>query len=94
MMDAVAAFKVLSGEDAGSRDYIARFAGAASAPSAPTGAGSSLTLEDAVARGLEGDAGRLAKAAIQTQDELSLVEGRPLALIHIGRCRRCYGCSQ
>ena len=85
MMDAVAAFKVLSGEDAGSRDYIARFAGAASAPSAPTGAGSSLTLEDAVARGLEGDAGRLAKAALQTQDELSLVEGRLIpALDRVG----------
>ncbi|MDE7171005.1 MAG: homocysteine S-methyltransferase family protein [Oscillospiraceae bacterium] len=77
MMDAVAAFKVLSGEDAGSRDYIARFADAApAAKAAPTKAGASLTLEDAIIRGLEGDAGRLAKEALQTQDELSLVEGR------------------
>ena len=74
MMDAVAAFKVLSGEDAGSRAYIARFADApAQAVPAPAGA---LTLEEAVARGLEGDAGRLAREALRTQDELSLVEHR------------------
>ncbi|MDE6260500.1 MAG: homocysteine S-methyltransferase family protein [Oscillospiraceae bacterium] len=77
MMDAVAAFKVLSGEDAGSRDYIARFADAApAAKTAPAAPGKGLTLEDAIIRGLEGDAGRLAKEALQSQDELSLVEGR------------------
>ena len=76
IMDAVAAFKVLSGEDAGSRDYIARFAGAAPVPSAHAAGGSSLTLEDAIARGLEGDAGKLAREALKTQDELSLVERR------------------
>ena len=74
MMDAVAAFKVLSGEDAGCRAYIARFAEAASAQAAPKA--SALTLEEAVARGLEGDAGRLAKEALKTQDGLSLVENR------------------
>ena len=86
MMDAVAAFKVLSGEDAGSRDYIARFADAAPpAKAAPTKAGASLTLEDAIIRGLEGDAGRLAKEALQTQDELSLVEQRLIpALDRVG----------
>ena len=77
MMDAVAAFKVLSGEDAGSRDYIARFADATpAAKAAPAAPGKGLTLEDAIIRGLEGDAGRLAKEALQNQDELSLVEGR------------------
>ena len=76
MMDAVAAFKVLSGEDGGCRDYIARFADAAPQSAAPAGKSASLTLEDAIARGLEGDAGRLAKEALLSQDELSLVEGR------------------
>lgn len=75
MMDAVAAFKVLSGEDAGCRDYVARFADAAPAPAAPAQAGG-LTLEEAVVRGLEGDAGRLAREALNTQDGLSLVEQR------------------
>ena len=76
IMDAVAAFKVLSGEDAGSREYIARFAGTASAPGASAAGGASLTLEDAIARGLEGDAGKLAREALSSQDELSLVEQR------------------
>ena len=85
MMDAVTAFKVLSGEDGGCRDYIARFAGAASAPSAPAGGGSSLNLEETVIRGLEGDAGRLAWEALQSQDELSLVEQRLIpALDRVG----------
>ena len=85
VMDAVAAFKVLSGEDAGSRAYIARFANAASAAPAPGGNSPSLTLEDAIARGLEGDAGRLAREALASQDEMSLVEGRLIpALDRVG----------
>ena len=85
MMDAVAAFRVLSGEDAGCRDYIARFADAVPAPSAPAGTVPSLTLEDAIARGLDGDAGKLAREALQSQDELSLVERRLIpALDRVG----------
>ena len=84
MMDAVAAFKVLSGEDLGCRAYIARSADAAPL-SAASGAAPSLTLEEAVARGLEGDAGRLAREALQSQDELSLVEERLIpALDRVG----------
>ncbi len=85
MMDAVAAFKVLSGEDGGCRGYIARFANAAPADRPAPGPSASLTLEEAVIRGLEGDAGRLAKEALQTQDELSLVEQRLIpALDRVG----------
>ena len=77
IMDAVAAFKALSGEDAGCRGYIARCAGASPAQAAVPAAGApSLTLEDAIARGLEGDAGRLAREALESQDEMSLVEQR------------------
>jgi len=84
MMDAVAAFKVLSGEDAGCRAYIARSADAAP-QAAPAAQGASLTLEDAVARGLEGDAGRLAREALRSQDGLSLVEQRLIpALDRVG----------
>ena len=76
MMDAVAAFRVLSGEDGECRDYIARFAGAP-APAAPVPGGSgNLTLDDAIVRGLRADAGRLAKEALAQEDELSLVERR------------------
>ena len=72
MMDAVAAYKVLSGEDSECRNYIARFAGSTAA--APAVSSSSLTLEDAIMRGLKTDAGKLAKLALQEKDELALVE--------------------
>ena len=73
IMDAVAACRVLSGEDAGCRDYIARFADASAARPVPAG---TLTLEEAIARGLRGDAARLAREALETEDGLVLVERR------------------
>ncbi len=77
MMDAVAAFRVLSGEDDGCRAYVARFAGE-SAPAAPAvpAADGGLTLEEAVIRGLRADAARLARAALETEEPLSLVNNR------------------
>ncbi len=72
MMYAIAAHRVLSGEDAGCRDYVARFANTAAAPvpAAPT----AMTLEEAIIRGLKGDASRLAKEALETATGLALVE--------------------
>ena len=72
MMDAIAAFRVLSGEDAECRNYVSRFAGA-TAPVAPVSSGT-LTLEDAIMRGLGADAAKLARTALETEEELSLVE--------------------
>ncbi|MBE7002991.1 MAG: homocysteine methyltransferase, partial [Ruminococcaceae bacterium] len=84
LMDAVAAYRVLSGEDEGCRAYVERFANyeppRASAPApaaaaknaAPAGA---LTLAEAVERGLRAEAAALAKEALQTETELSLVDG-------------------
>ena len=73
MMDAVAAFKVLSGEDAGCRVYVDRFANAAEPAAAPA-ATSAMTLEESIIRGLKGDAARLAKAALAEFTGLELVE--------------------
>ena len=73
MMDAVAAFRCLSGEDRDCRAYVERLAGAPAAPAAPP-CGSSLTLEDAIVRGLKADAGRLAREALEREGEMSLVE--------------------
>jgi len=73
MMDAVAAFRVLSGEDVQCRAYVERFAGAAETARPATG-GESLTLEDAILRGLKADAARLAKAALETESGMALVE--------------------
>ena len=83
LMDAVAAFRVLSGEDVQCRAYIDRFAESdAPAPSS----GGTMTLEDAVMRGLKAEAGKLAKAALETTDELSLVENHLIpALDKVGK---------
>ena len=84
MLDAVAAFRALSGEDAQCRAYVERFAGADTAP-APVKPGQDMTLEDAILRGLKGDAGRLARQALEAEDGLSLVEGRLIpALDRVG----------
>ena len=72
MMDAIAAHRVLSGEDAGCRAYVERFANAA--PNMPAASASVMTLEDAIIRGLKGDAAKLAKAALAAQSGLELVE--------------------
>ena len=84
MMDAVCAFRVLSGEDEQCRAYVERFAGdAEKKPAAPGPEG--LTLEDAIVKGLQGDAGRLAREALETQAELELVEKRLIpALDRVG----------
>lgn len=84
MLDAVAAFRALSGEDAQCRAYVEHFAGADAAP-APVQPGQDMTLEDAILRGLKGDAGRLARQALEAEDGLSLVEGRLIpALDRVG----------
>ena len=74
MMDAVAAFRVLSGEDKQCRAYVERFAGAPASPAPAAGARQEMTLEDAIVRGLRSDAARLAKLALESENELALVE--------------------
>jgi 5-methyltetrahydrofolate--homocysteine methyltransferase len=83
-MDAVAAFRVLSGEDVQCRAYIDRFSQApAAAPIAP--AAQELTLDDAILRGLKAEAGKLARSLLETESELSLVEGHLIpALDRVG----------
>ena len=84
MMDAVYAYRVLSGEDRESRAYIGRFADLPAAPAA-SAVGEDLTLEQAVIRGLKGDAGRLARAALETEEPLSIVANRLIpALDQVG----------
>ena len=85
IMDAVAAFRVLSGEDEACAAYVERFGSeaalaaekqrAAAVSSAPTAKAAAVTnLDDAIIRGLKADAARLAKEALATENELSLVE--------------------
>ncbi len=96
LMDAVAAFRVLSGEDAACAAYIERFAGWEPPKSGAAGAApvkketvaqsaAALTLDDAIARGLKAEAAALAKEALLTETELSIVDGRLIpALDRVG----------
>ncbi len=76
MMDAIHAFRVLSGEDEGCGAYVERFAQAAPAAPAPdSGAGEEFTLAQAILKGRRGEAGRLAQEALERMEPLALVEG-------------------
>lgn len=75
MLDAIAAFRVLSGEDAGCREYVDRFAAAPAAAIRNAECGMrNCDLSDAIYRGLKADASRLAKAALVAEPALTLVE--------------------
>ena len=84
MMDAIRAFRALSGEDEGCGAYVERFAQTQAAPvqaAAPT----QMTLGEAIFRGLSGDAGRLAREALESREPLALVEGELIpALDRVG----------
>ena len=73
IMDAIAARRVLTGEDDSCRMYIDRFAGAA-ADAKVAVAAPEMTLSDAIRRGLKKEAARLTEAALGTRDEMELVE--------------------
>ena len=75
IMDAVAAFRVLSGEDESCQRYVARFASVVPTPSSPASQSRTLHLTEAIIRGLKADAARLAKEALTSATGLELVEG-------------------
>ena len=95
LMDAVAAFRVLSGEDAACGAYVERFAGweppkpGTAAPAAKAAAAASAgtgdALQDAIIRGLRAEAAALAKEALRTETEITLVDGHLIpALDRVG----------
>ncbi len=85
IMDAVATFRVLSGEDVDSAAYIDRFANAepaAAAAAAPV----QLDLETAVARGLKAECAQLTAQLLETQDPLAIINERLIpALDQVGK---------
>jgi len=74
MMDAVAAFRVLSGEDEGCRVYVERFATTEGIRNLEFGI-RNLDLQDAIVRGLKAEAAKIARAMLEAEPALSLVEG-------------------
>ena len=72
IMDAVASFRVLSGEDQNSAAYIDRFAAHGEKKPAVQ-AESAMSIADAVLRGLGGETARLTVKALMEKDELSVI---------------------
>lgn len=79
IMNSIAAFRVLNGEDTACAAYVTRFAQASSASAssaapATVSTAPTMTLDEAIVRGLKGDAARLAQAALTEQAGLTIVE--------------------
>lgn len=72
IMDAVAAFRVLSGEDTGGAGYIRRFS--AQPETKQTAEKPALSLADAIARGLKKETAALTAAALAEMSELEVVD--------------------
>ena len=71
VMDAVASFRVLSGEDVSAEGFIRRFADAAPAEMSKPAA--SMSLADAVMRGLRDETAALTGKALETMGEMDVV---------------------
>ncbi len=71
VMDAVASFRVLSGEDVSAEAYIRRFADAA--PTEASKPAAAMSLGDAVMRGLRGETAALTEKALETMGEMDVV---------------------
>ncbi len=73
IMDAVATFKVLSGEDVDSAAYIERFANATPSAPASSTAPSGMDIDTAVAKGLKDECARLTRELLTSKTELEII---------------------
>ena len=73
VMNAIAACRVLSGEDADSKAYIDRFAAQPENRTPAAAPESGMSLDDAILRGLGAETARLTVKALMERDELSVI---------------------
>ncbi|MBR5288693.1 MAG: homocysteine S-methyltransferase family protein [Clostridia bacterium] len=74
VMNAISACRVLSGEDGGCMQYIARHAQKKEAAVSSAAASVQVTIGEAIEKGLRREAGELARELLKTRDPLELVE--------------------
>ncbi|MCD8341983.1 MAG: homocysteine S-methyltransferase family protein [Clostridiales bacterium] len=85
MMDAVAAYRVLSGEDRDCAAYIARFTGGEAAPAAMAPSPAAMDLDTAISKGLKEECARLTEALLREEDAMDIVNQRLIpALDRVG----------
>ena len=74
VMDAVASFRVLSGEDRDSEAYIRRFAAAESEPKKTTPApGKDMSLADCILRGLKSETAAITRRELEGRSEMDVI---------------------
>ena len=74
VMDAVASFRVLSGEDRDSEAYIRRFAAAESESKKTTPApGKDMSLADCILRGLKAETASITRQELETRSEMDVI---------------------
>ena len=74
VMDAVASFRVLSGEDRDSEAYIRRFAAAESESKKTTPApGKDMSLADCILRGLKAETASITRRELETRSEMDVI---------------------
>lgn len=72
IMDAIASFKALSGEDVSCENYIARFSQVEEAPKDP-GISSEMTIEKAILKGMKKETRELTRIQLETRSEMEVV---------------------
>ena len=83
IMDAVAAYKVLSGEDRDSAAYIERFASAPVQAAAPAAAAAGMTIETAIMKGLKAESASLTEQLLETMSELDVVNEKLIPALDV-----------
>ncbi|MBO7669312.1 MAG: dihydropteroate synthase, partial [Oscillospiraceae bacterium] len=76
VMDAIASYRVLSGEDRDSEAYIRRFTSREAVPKAAPAAAAAagLSLTDCILRGLRGETARMTEKALETKGEMAVID--------------------
>lgn len=73
IMDAIACFRVLSGEDKDSAAYIDRFANAAPAAPAAAAPSGAMDIDTAIAKGLKEECARITAQLLESKTELEII---------------------
>ena len=83
VMDAVAAFRAISGEDADCGSYIARFARQAEEPKPSGTPGGEMTVQDAILKGLKQETANLTARLLETMDELDVINQKLIPALDV-----------
>lgn len=83
IMDMVAAFRALSGEDVDSAAYIERFAGETAEKATPAASAAEMNIETAVIKGLKQEVANLTEKHLETMSELDVINQKLIPALDI-----------